>query len=87
MEIRKNIGVIDRAVRIALGTVMLLAVPLALAAGRWDWVGIGLLGLVPLAAGIAGYCPPYALLGINTSREIGEHCDNQDEERRELARG
>jgi hypothetical protein len=28
----------------------------------------GYLGLVPLAAGLMGWCPPYAMLGINTCR-------------------
>ena len=27
----------------------------------WGWVG-----LVPLATAVLGWCPPYALLGINT---------------------
>ena len=27
-----------------------------------------LLGAIPLATGIIGWCPPYALLGINTRK-------------------
>lgn len=26
------------------------------------------LGLIPLATGVLGWCPPYSLLGINTCR-------------------
>jgi hypothetical protein len=29
----------------------------------WGW-----LGLVPLATGLLGWCPPYTLLGINTCK-------------------
>lgn len=34
-------------------------------AGQDPWF---LLGLVPLETGLIGWCPPYALLGINTCR-------------------
>jgi hypothetical protein len=29
--------------------------------GLWGWVGV-----VPLLTGAMGWCPPYALLGLNT---------------------
>jgi hypothetical protein len=29
--------------------------------GAWGWIGV-----VPLATGLIGWCPPYAMLGINT---------------------
>jgi len=29
----------------------------------------GLLGLVPLLTALVGWCPPYALLGINTCKK------------------
>lgn len=58
----KNIGNIERIVRIAAGLVLM-----ALAAtgnlGVWTWFGV-----VPLATGILGWCPPYSLLGINTCK-------------------
>lgn len=58
----KNIGNIERIVRIAAGLVLM-----ALAAtgnlGVWAWLGV-----VPLATGILGWCPPYSLLGINTCK-------------------
>jgi hypothetical protein len=31
----------------------------------WGWLG-ALIGLVPLATGMAGWCPLYALFKINT---------------------
>lgn len=58
----KNIGNIERIVRITAGLVLM-----ALAAtgnlGVWAWLGV-----VPLATGILGWCPPYSLLGINTCK-------------------
>lgn len=59
----RNVGTIDRAVRIVVG--------LALIAGfflnpegslRWLY----LIGIVPLATGILGTCGLYSLVGINT---------------------
>ncbi len=57
-----NVGGIDRIVRIALGTV-LLALAVTGTVGVWGW-----LGLLPLATGLLGWCPPYSLLGINTCK-------------------
>lgn len=63
---KKNIHPTERAVRIIGGT--LLA-----SLGFWGpanaWF---LLGLIPLLTGLLGWCPPYALLGINT-RTRGEN--------------
>lgn len=55
-----NVGGIDRIARIALGAVLV-----GLAAtgnvGAWGWLGV-----VPLATGAIGWCPPYAMFGFNT---------------------
>ncbi len=56
----KNIGGIERIVRIAAGLI-LMALAATGTVGWWGW-----LGLVPLATGLIGWCPPYSLLGINT---------------------
>ena len=37
------------------------------AIGAWGW-----LGLLPLATGAIGWCPPYGLLGINTCKTRSE---------------
>lgn len=55
-----NVGTIDRAVRILVG---LALISLVFVGPETPWGGIGLL---PLATGLLGWCPPYALLGINT---------------------
>jgi hypothetical protein len=55
-----NVGGIDRGLRIAAGVALLLAG----AFGPLGWWG--LVGLVPLATGLIGFCPAYPLLGIST---------------------
>jgi hypothetical protein len=67
----RNVGTTERYVRIVLGLVVLSLVLLLEGTARW-W---GLLGLVPLGTGLAGYCPLYALLGISTCRKkpAGQH--------------
>ncbi len=57
-----NVGGIDRILRIVLG-VVLVALAATGTVGVWGW-----LGLVPLATGLLGWCPPYSLLGINTCK-------------------
>ncbi|MEY2770811.1 MAG: hypothetical protein RIQ38_1230 [Pseudomonadota bacterium] len=57
-----NVGGVDRLVRIVLGAV-LIALAVSGQVGVWGW-----LGLVPLATGLLGWCPPYSLLGINTCK-------------------
>ena len=56
----KNIGGIERIVRIVAGLI-LIALATTGTVGLWGW-----LGLVPMATGLMGWCPPYSLLGINT---------------------
>lgn len=55
-----NVGGIDRILRIAIGLV-LIALAATGTVGWWGW-----LGLVPLATGALGWCPPYALFGFST---------------------
>jgi len=55
-----NIHKIERVIRIVVG---LGLVSLAFIGPANLWF---LLGLVPLATGLLGWCPPYAMLGINT---------------------
>jgi O-antigen ligase len=58
----KNIGNIERIVRIAAGLV-LIALAATNTVGVWGWLGV-----VPLATGLIGWCPPYSLMGINTCK-------------------
>ena len=83
MKIQKNLGTVDRVVRIIAGVVLLLIVSLAFVGPGSGWAFLGLLGLFPLVAGIVGYCPPYALLGINTcpgnQKRINEEAEDYPE--------
>ena len=58
----QNIGNIERIIRI-VGGLVLIALAATSTVGVWGW-----LGLVPLATGLFGWCPPYSLLGINTCK-------------------
>lgn len=55
-----NVGGLDRGARI-VGGLVLIALTLTESIGVWGWLGI-----VPLATGAIGWCPPYSLFGINT---------------------
>lgn len=57
---KSNVGGIDRTVRIVLG-LALIVMTLTGTIGVWGWLGI-----VPLLTGVIGWCPPYAIFGINT---------------------
>lgn len=65
-----NVGTADRAVRLIVGTVLVL-LPLltAFAAGTpWlRWVSLAA-GLVLLATAAMRFCPLYTLLGVRTCR-------------------
>ncbi len=56
-----NEHVADRAVRIALGLVLLV---IAFVGPKTPW---GFVGLVPLVTGLLGSCPIYTLFGLSTS--------------------
>lgn len=55
-----NVGGFDRIARIVLGLV-LIGLAATGTVGVWGWIGV-----VPLATGAIGWCPPYAMFGFNT---------------------
>ncbi len=57
---KRNVGSVDRALRIVLGLALLA---LVVVGPKTLW---GLLGLVPLLTGAIGSCPAYSLLGLKT---------------------
>ena len=57
-----NIHKIERVVRVVLGAGLM---SLAFWGPTNFWF---LLGGIPLLTGLVGWCPPYALLGINTCK-------------------
>ncbi len=62
----RNVGGIDRIIRIVVG-IALIAAAATGAIGVWGYIGI-----VPLATGLIGWCPPYAIFGINTCKTKSE---------------
>ncbi len=58
----KNVGGVDRILRIVVGLALIAAAATG-AIGVWGYIG-----LVPLATGLMGWCPPYAILGFNTCK-------------------
>ena len=61
---KSNVGTIDRTLRVLVGVALLSL--LGIAEGNLRW--IGLLGIVPLATALLGFCPLYSLLGISSCR-------------------
>ncbi|HSH29122.1 MAG TPA: DUF2892 domain-containing protein [Thiohalobacter sp.] len=55
-----NEGSLDRGIRIIVG-VALIGLTVAGTIGVWGWIGV-----LPLVTGVVGWCPGYALLGINS---------------------
>ena len=58
----KNVGGVDRAVRIVVGLGIL---SLAFVGPQTPW---GYIGLVPLVTGLIGWCPAYLPFGIKTCK-------------------
>jgi hypothetical protein len=59
-NMKTNEGAIDRVLRVIVGAGI---VSLAYIGPQTPWA---YLGLVPLLTGLVGFCPLYAVLGINT---------------------
>jgi len=55
-----NEGTIDRALRVIAGLV-LIGLAASGTVGVWGWIGV-----VPLLTGLFGFCPAYAIFGLNT---------------------
>ena len=58
----KNVGTIDRVIRAVVGLAIL---SLVFVGPKSFW---GLLGFIPLITALVGWCPPYALIGLNTCK-------------------
>jgi hypothetical protein len=60
MNITKNIGTTDRAIRAVAG-IALIGLAFTGTIGVWGWIGI-----VPLATAAMSWCPAYTLFGMKT---------------------
>jgi hypothetical protein len=56
---KMNVGGIDRILRIVVG--LALVGWAAMGGPAWAWIGA-----LPLATGVIGWCPPYAIFGFST---------------------
>lgn len=56
----KNLGSIDRIIRIVLGLV-LIGLTLNNTIGAWGWIGV-----IPLVTGLIGSCPLYKIFGLSS---------------------
>ena len=61
----KNVGMIDRVIRILLGIILLYLFVVNMVAAPWSYL-VALIGLILLVTGIVGSCPLYSMLGMNT---------------------
>jgi hypothetical protein len=61
-----NIGKVDRIIRVVIGV---LIIAWGLMNNNW----LGAIGLIPLGTALVGWCPLYAIFGINTGckKKIG----------------
>jgi hypothetical protein len=59
-----NEGTADRIIRVVIGLTLLSLTVLG-PGSMW-----GLVGLVPLATGVVGFCPLYRLVGISTCAAV-----------------
>ncbi len=68
MGIEKNVGDMDRVLRVLIGIGLLLVVPLGLVGPEASWALFGLAGLAILLTGVFGVCVTYKLLRISTAK-------------------
>ena len=59
----KNIGSVDRSLRIVAG-IILLSLVFVGPQTPWGWIG-----LIPLVTALIGWCPLYRLLNIKTLKQ------------------
>jgi hypothetical protein len=80
--LRKNVGGLDRCVRVMLGTMLVMmglcllvgTCPLGGILAQWMGLAVAIVGLVLLVTGLLGFCPLYLPLGISTAGEGGGDC-------------
>jgi len=62
MDMKANVGGIDRLLRVAAGVALIWMAATGVV-GVWGWIGV-----VPLATGVIGWCPAYLLFGLSSCR-------------------
>jgi hypothetical protein len=66
---KKNVGNIDRILRIIVGLALIIATTSGLI-GVWGWIGV-----LPLATGLFRICPAYLPFGLSTCAAPANHGD------------
>ncbi|MEM9477503.1 MAG: DUF2892 domain-containing protein [Pseudomonadota bacterium] len=64
--LKKNIGPVDRALRLTLGIALLIAF-FAMPEMAYRWAL--LIGIIPLVTALAGNCPLYSVFGFTTQKQ------------------
>ena len=59
---KKNVGNVDRILRVVVGLILLSLLFVLEGSARW----LGLIGIVMLVTGVFSFCPAYCLVGLNT---------------------
>ena len=67
---KPNVGTVDRVIRAIVGIALIAAFLLELLAGTIGIIAL-VVGVVLLLTAALRWCPPYALLGINTGAKDG----------------
>jgi hypothetical protein len=62
-HMNSNVGGIDRALRIIIGSALLLTSMTTNSIGLW-----GVLGMIPIISGFMQYCPLYGLIGFSSCK-------------------
>ncbi len=61
----RNIGGLDRIVRIILG-IALIAYAIPIGFPHTGWNAVGWIGVVPLVTALVGSCPLYSIVGVSS---------------------
>lgn len=61
---QRNVGNVDKIIRVVIGLGMLSLLVLLDGPTRW-W---GLIGFIPLATVALSWCPLYSIIGVNTCK-------------------
>jgi hypothetical protein len=62
--LKTNTGTLDRALRLIVGTALLVWFFMDQGTGFWHYAK--LIGIVPILTGLVGSCPLYSMLGVST---------------------
>ncbi|QLJ52502.1 MAG: hypothetical protein Sv326_0327 [Candidatus Fermentimicrarchaeum limneticum] len=65
MLTERNVGSLDRIIRLALGVLFLL-LAFFVQAEQWAWILLGLIGIVGIVTGLMRHCTVYSLFGLST---------------------